>query len=371
MQSVQFEHESDPTEYRPTASLEILRARAVILSQVREFFDSRGYIEVETPLLSHDVVIDAHLDPFVVPVADGRREMFLQTSPEAGMKRLLAAGAEAIYQITRSFRRHERGRLHNPEFTILEWYRVGATYHDQMDCVEELVHAVAGVCNRSLPQSQHPSTEQRRMARHPVGTAQDASVAHQDPTGPLRGRFTRTTYDKAFQRVLGRGVLLLSTCQLEDIAMRQDVPIPLSFDRTDRDAWLNLLLSERVEPNLGIGRPEFLYDYPASQAALARIRADHPSVAERFELYVDGVELCNGYQELTEVNELRQRASRQNAIRERNGLSLLPEGTRLLAAMDAGVPYCSGVALGFDRLIMAALKLESIDQALPFPFEIA
>ncbi|MEX2287179.1 MAG: EF-P lysine aminoacylase EpmA [Planctomycetaceae bacterium] len=319
-------------DYLPTASLEALQQRAALLAELRQFFDSHGYWEVETPILSREVVVDAHLEPFVAQ-ADGC-ELFLQTSPEFGMKRLLAAGAGAIYQVTRAFRRGECGRYHNPEFTMVEWYRVGSTLIDQMDFVEKLVsHLFArGTALRNQP-------------------------------------FARVTYDEAFERHAKSRVLSLETSTLIELAKNHHVPIPESLSPDDRDGWLNLLLAEIVEPQLGQDVPTFVYDYPASQAALARIRPPAVSVAERFELYISGIELCNGYHELTDADELRRRMKVQAQSRAAQGLKELPADNQLLAAMDAGLPASAGVALGFDRLAMLVLGKESLAEVLAFPFD--
>ncbi len=330
-------------DFRPTASLATLRQRAGLLKAVRAHFDAAGYWEVETPIVSRDTVVDAWLEPFTTrdeTSADGS-ELFLQTSPEFGMKRLIAAGATAIYQITRAFRQGEHGRLHNPEFTIIEWYKTGDSYHDQMDFVEEFVAAMF-----------HLGSE---LCEKP-----GSSQFFQRP-------FERITYDGAFEKYAGSGVLNLTADELIRLAEILKVQPPATLRTDDRDGWLNLLLAERVEPHLGSQRATFLYDYPASQAALATVRDDSPPVAERFELYVNGVELCNGYQELTDADELHRRMQQQSASRSREGLPALPLENRLLDAMRAGLPTCSGVALGFDRLAMLALGKESLAEVTAFP----
>jgi len=298
------------------------------LAAVRRFFDERGYLEVETPLLSADATVDPNLDPFVVKSAtagtraSGGQDRYLQTSPEFAMKRLLAAGATAIYQVTRAFRSGELGRLHNPEFTIVEWYRAGDTYAGQMDVTEQLVRCVMG-----------------------------------EQGGPP---FTHTSYQRAFERHADFDPLRVPTSDLPAIAARRGLTPP-GLHATDRDGWLNFLLAELVEPKLGLGRPEFLLDYPASQAALARVRQDDPPVAERFELYLQGIELCNGYQELTNPDELRCRIREQGLDARLN--------SRLLDAMDAGLPPSSGVALGFDRLVMLAAGASALSEVIAFPFD--
>jgi len=334
-----------PGDHPPAATLETLRLRAALLRAARGFFDGRGYLEVDTPLLSQDVCVDAHLEPFVTeftPEGNGSGKtstLYLQTSPEFHMKRLLAAGAEAIYQITRAFRNGESGRLHNPEFTIVEWYRTGDTHHDQMDEVESLVREVArtpGV-GRELARSSKP--------------------------------FPRTTYRDAFTRCVETDPLAAPVSEFTRAAAAAGIAPPPGLNENDRDGWLNLLLATLVEPTLGAGSPEFLYDYPASQASLARVRDEEPPVAERFELYIRGIEVCNGYHELLDAKELRRRNREQNLRRVMDGRPILPEESRLLPAMESGLPACSGVALGFDRLVMLAAGKSSLAEVMPFPLD--
>lgn len=330
--------ESHAPDFLPTAALETLQRRAELLRVVRAFFDERGYWEVETPVLSRDVVVDAHLEPFTTTDADGTT-LFLQTSPEFAMKRLLAAGATAIYQIARAFRREECGTQHNPEFTMLEWYRVGDTHRDQMAFTEQLVRHVF---------EQFPR-----------------SALERSPESP----FDRLTYDESFERHLGRRVLRLTAAELRELAVSRDIRFPATLADEDRDEWLNLLLVECVEPGLRAAGPTFLHDYPASQASLAVVRDEQPPVAERFELYVGGVEICNGYHELTDADELRRRIAVQSAIRARNHRRPLPADSRLLAAMQHGLPPCSGVALGIDRLAMLALGGRTLGEVLAYPID--
>ncbi len=320
-------------DFLPTADLDTLRRRAELLMAIRTVFHTAGYLEVETPILSHDTVVDAHLDPFVTHAAIGadQQPIFLQTSPEFGMKRLLAAGATAVFQIGKVFRQGESGRLHNPEFTMIEWYRVGDDHHRQMDFTAELLKQI---CPRLMGHSE----------------------------------IERLTYDEAFERYAGQRVLNCEPHELRAMATRHGLQPPSSFEN-DRDEWLNYLLAELVEPHLGHDSPCFLYDYPASQAALARVRSDSPPVAERFELYIRGTEICNGYHELTDPAELRQRMDRENQIRVANQKTALPTSNRLLDAMEFGLPACSGVALGFDRLFLLAENREDIAEIIAFPFD--
>ncbi len=317
--------------WRPTASLSALRLRARLLDRVRSFFRQRGFLEVETPLLSADTIVDRHLEPF--PVASpgtGHRNdavRWLQTSPEPAMKRLLAAGAEAIYQVTRAFRQHEQGRLHNPEFTIVEWYRVG-------DDADQGIILLSDLCETLL-------------GRGPAG---------------------RLSYKQAFEQYVGVDPHTVPVEVLEETATGLGISVPPGLVCNDRDGWLDLLFAERVQPNLGRQWPVVLCDYPASQAALARIRPGHPPVAERFELFVDGVELANGYHELTDPEEFQRRVEQQNLLRRGEGKPELPRASRLLAAMQHGLPSAAGCALGFDRVVMLAAGAKSLAEVMAFPF---
>lgn len=330
-------------DFLPTARLPILRQRAALLEATRAFFRQRGYWEVETPLLSRDCCIDAWLEPFAVPLPDGSTG-WLQTSPEFGMKRLLAAGADRIFQITRSFRKDESGPLHNCEFTILEWYAQGEDHFLQMDFVEALVREL-----RDLPIPE--------MAEAPA----NSPLLRSDP-------FPRLSYEQVFHRSLGLSPHTASLAELQAAVSR--IPsLAGQAEAQDRDALCNLLLAECVEPELAREGAVFLHAYPASQSALARVDTGLTATARRFELYLDGVELCNGYHELTDANELRTRMAEQNRRRRLAGLPQLPEESRLLAAMRHGLPDCSGVALGFDRLVMWRLGCPQIRDLIAFPFE--
>ena len=329
-----------PDDWRPSASWEVLEFRAAMLASLRAEFCARGFLEVETPVLSADVCVDEHLEPFVVEGLGGH-EMFLQTSPEFSMKRLVADSSRPIFQVTRAFRRDESGARHNPEFTMIEWYEPDSSYLEQMDLVERLVWE--------------------------VGQAAGESGAWSDQLEHGQ-RFGRLSYDEAFVRAIGVEVLGRSTSELMGLASRELESVPEGLDESDRDGWLNLLLCERVEPTLGRDRPEFLYDYPASQAALARIRRGEVDVAERMELYIGGLEICNGYQELTDADEQARRMSEQSRRRAGTGGRSLPVSSRLESALRAGLPECAGVALGFDRLVMCTLGLSRIEQVLAFPF---
>lgn len=315
--------QSKPTgSHVPTATIEVLRRRAKLLEQARLFFLSRDYWEAETPLLSADTCIDAHIDPISLTVDGATR--YLQTSPEFAMKRLLAAGSGSIFQIAHAFRAGESGHRHNREFTLIEWYKLGATYHELMDVVSELVSHLAG----------WPKAE-------------------------------KLTYRAAFVRETHLDPLLAPNDELWELAGRRG----LSSRPEERDDLLNFLWADLVEPTLGLDAPLFIHDYPASQAALSKVRkeTDGTAVAERFELYVNGVELCNGYQELTDGAELRNRFERQNKLRIRLDKPPLPIDSRFMQAMEAGLPECAGVALGFERLLMLLIGTNEIMDVLPFP----
>lgn len=314
----------------PVASEGVLRRRAELLGAVRTFFQARGFLEVETPLLSAETVIDRYLEPIPTHApcgpADDAGRWYLQTSPEAAMKRMMAAGMNAIYQVTRSFRQGEQGELHNPEFTIVEWYRSG-------DRMAEGMALLSALCE---------------------------TVLH---TAPAQ----RISYREAFVKHAGIDPWRAATSELAETA-RQHAAMPELGD--DRDGWLDALLVHRIQPALGIQRPTIVYDFPASQAALACVRpCAYGTVAERFELFAGGIELANGYHELTDADELERRFRRANEQRKRDGRPQLPLARRLLDALRSGIPACTGVALGFDRLVMVALQVAQIRRVMAFPID--
>ncbi len=321
-------------DFRPTATWETLRLRAAMLKRIRAFFEERGFLEVETPILSADTVVDRHLDPFAITedvrTGPGRcpRQLFLQTSPEFAMKRLLAAGAQAIYQITRAFRRGEQGPLHNPEFTMLEWYRVGDGLAQGMQLLSDLAEELFG-----------------------------------------RGPAILMSYRQAFVAHAGVDPHGATSQELLAAVRAAGIAPPESLSAEDRDGWLDLLLTEKVQAHLGHAQPVIVYDYPATQAALARLRPGNPPLAERFELYVAGVEVANGYHELIDAEELRARMAAANAQRQADSKPTLPTESRLLAAMESGLPECVGVALGVDRAVMLATGATHIAQVMAFPFD--
>ena len=320
------------TPWQPAAGLDVLRLRAQLLTRLRAFFAEHEILEVETPLLSHAGLPSPQLESFAVhPVSrPGALTGYLHTSPEFPMKRLLAAGAGPIYQVCRVFRADERGRRHNPEFSLLEWYRPGFDADALMAELEALLQALfAGL--RPLP--------------------------------PLR----RLSYREAFLQYAGVDGLDTAVVPLRAALDDHDVPLPADMPADDPDPWRDLLLTQVIEPRLPPA--VFVYDYPASQAALARIRPGTPPVAERFELYLDGVEIANGFHELTDAAEQRRRFEAENAARIAQGLSPLRLDTALLAALEHGLPDCAGVAVGLDRVLMHAAGVDDIDAVLAFPWE--
>ncbi len=319
-------------DWRPTAPVQNLQQRALILARIRAFFAEKEIMEVDTPVLSGAAITDPHLESFATRYtgpghAEGK-PLYLHTSPEFPMKRLLAAGSGPIYQLCKVFREGEAGRRHNPEFTLLEWYRPGFDHHALMNEVAELVAPLLGLDGKSVD---------------------------------------KLSYREAFLRHADIDPLAVSLEELHSCAVGLGIT---GFDEEhDRDVWLDLILTHAVEPRLGRDGLCFIYDYPASQAALARLNPENPQVAERFELYYQGVELANGFHELASAEEQRKRFTAELEKRKRSGQPLVPIDERLLSALEAGFPPCSGVALGVDRLVMLALGAESINEVMAFTIE--
>jgi lysyl-tRNA synthetase class 2 len=322
--------------WQPAVSPEVLRLRAQLLAEVRRFFANHGVLEVETPILSTAGTTDPQLDSFITayrgPGSSHTQALYLHTSPEFPMKRLLAMGSGCIYQITKVFRNGEVGRFHNPEFTLLEWYRLGFDHHRLMDEVEELATALL-------------------YKRLKLKASE------------------RLSYSEVFQRYLGLDPHRTCVPELAACVRFQGLTPPAGMPPDDPNPWLDLLLSHRIGPQLGQGKLTFVYDYPASQAALARVNNAGPPLAERFELYLKGIELANGFHELGDTQEQRDRFDRDNHIRTTHGLPLVPIDENLLAALAAGLPDCAGVALGFDRLLMIAADKPSLAEVIAFPID--
>lgn len=304
-----------------------LRRRAELLRRTRDFFFDRGVMEVETPTLGSATVSDPHIDSIATEATAQQERLFLQTSPEYAMKRLLAAGSGAIYQIGKAYRRGEAGRRHNPEFTLLEWYRPGFDLGDLMNEVEALLRSLLGDLLK--------------------------------PSAAL----PRLSYRQAFEASLGHNPHTLTGEPLRELARTH---VDLAGEGLNDTDYLQLLMQHCVEPDL----PDFCFieDYPAAQAALARLGENEQGdrIARRFELYGCGMELANGYLELTDADEQRRRFEADLGRRRELGADPVPIDERLLAALGSGVPDCAGVALGFDRLIMLATGVGSIEEAMSF-----
>lgn len=323
------------TEWRPSATRARLAERARLVAATRSFFEGRGLLEVETPVLVNAAVTDRHL--VSVPATVGDRAMFLHTSPEYAMKRLLAAGSGDIWQLCRVARGDERSRLHNPEFTLLEWYRCGWS-------MDALVDEVAALLDLWMTQ-----------------------------TGRAPRPLIRRRYRDAFREHFGLDPFTTPLPALASLAQAAGLvtapTTPRADDTTLRDELLDFLVGARLGPALGHGQWLALTHYPASQAALARLDPDDASVALRFEVYADGIELTNGFEELGDASEQATRFAADNLARRATGLPERAPDPRLLAALAAGLPPCSGVAVGFDRCVMVATGATHIDEIIAFPSE--
>ena len=313
--------------------IEIIKGRARIVSDIRHFFSQRHVLEVDTPILSRAAPTAPYLESFkteFIPMGSiDKASYYLQTSPEFAMKVLLAGGSGSIYQIAKVFRNGERGRLHSPEFTMLEWYRPELNLEELMDEVAALLQTI---------------------------TSYSESV--------------RFSYKEVFSQYLNINVLVCSKDELQKLAIKKLPSFSGDF-YLDRDGWLELLMSQVIEPELAsLKKPVFIYNFPASQAQLAKVKLDNDSeqVAARFELYAGGLEVANGYDELLDAKELRKRFEYDNQQRLKLGKAEMPIDEKLLAAMGLGLPPCTGVALGLDRLLMLAMNKESIDSVQNQPF---
>lgn len=319
--------------WQPTLTWENAQKRALILKQIRKFFDERGVVEVETPALSLGTVTDVHLEAMSCRYKflsnssiNHSTNLFLQTSPEFHMKRLLASGYGCIFQIAKAFRHEEAGRYHNPEFTMLEWYRLGFDHFDLMDEVADLLKIVLDCEQPSLVTYQQLFIEQ---------TGLDPLIANGE-------------------QLLA---LIIDKNKLSDwLGAEQDIDILLQF-----------IFSEIIEPNIGKEAPCFVYNFPKSQASLAKICPDDNRVAQRFECYYQGMELVNGFNELINSKNQLQRFQDDNKKRQESGLKENIIDQNFISALSYGLPQCAGVALGVDRLIMLALKADHIEQVISFP----
>ena len=318
-------------DWKPTATFKALEMRARLNAMIRKFFAERGVLEVETPILSAAGNTDPNIESFQLkfagPSGAGPAKRWLRTSPEFPLKRLLAAGVGNCYELGRVFRNGEMGRLHNPEFSMLEWYRIGWTHHQLMDECAELVKDALRLAGRS------------------------ASIRE-------------SSFRQLYHDHLGIDPLTASEAELRAPLAVFDI----SDEGLSRDDWLDLLMTHLIQPSFQDSRIQLIYDYPKSQAALARIRHGDIPVAERFELYLGPVELANGYRELNDADEQRERFERDLSRRNKRGTAMPPIDERLLKSLPA-MPDCAGVALGVDRLLMAMLGSDRVADAIAFPFD--
>lgn len=321
--------------WQPTLTWEYAQERALILQRIRQFFAERNVIEVETPALSLGTVTDVHLEAFscrynfLSHCSENQFvNLYLQTSPEFHMKRLLASGYGCIFQIAKAFRHEEAGRFHNPEFTMLEWYRLGFDHFDLMKEVAELLTIILG-CKET----------------------------------------TQVTYQQLFINLVGIDPLTANRNELIFIIEKNGKLSDWLTMEQDNDILLQFIFSEIIEPKIGNITPCFVYNFPRSQASLAKISSEDNRVAERFECYFKGVELVNGFNELTNYESQYKRFQEDNKQREEKKLPEKPIDKHFIAALSQGLPQCSGVALGVDRLVMLALKAEHIEKVVSFPIE--
>lgn len=323
------QEQKNKIDWHPSAEIEILKQRAKIIKSIRDFFYSRGIMEVETPLICHTSVTDPFIQsiPALFQAQGSEREIryYLQTSPEYAMKRLLAAGSGPIFQTCKAFRQGEVGRHHNPEFTMIEWYRPGFNHHDLMNETDELLQLVLN----------KPAAE-------------------------------RKSYAEIFHEYLNIDPHTADVFTLKNCAQEKNISVAGEID--DVDTWLQLLMSEYIELRIGQEKPCFIYDFPESQAALARVQPGSPRVASRFEVYYRGMELANGFHELLDADEQKKRFENNNVIRKELGLNEMLIDEFLLSALAHGMPDCSGIALGIDRLVMLATQSEKISDVLAFDF---
>lgn len=318
-------------QWQPSASLQILKKRQVIINKIRHFFSERNYLEVETPLVTLASGTDPHIDSIIVNLKNLQLNPlrgYLQTSPEFAMKRLLAAGSGSIFQICKAFRQGDIGRLHNPEFTLLEWYQVHCDHHQLMDEVDELLRLIL-----------------------------------------LTEKAERVSFASLFANYLNVDPFQCTIKDLSECANLNKIKLSTSSLPDDIDTWVNLLFTHSIEPKLGIERPLFVFDFPPYLAAMAKIRHEIIPVASRFEVYWQGIELANGFHELQSASEQECRFNRDLQWRQRHNLDNIPIDKNFLAALQHGLPDCAGVALGIDRLVMLALAKKNLTEVISFSFD--
>jgi lysyl-tRNA synthetase class 2 len=309
-----------------------LHLRAQVFNDIRQFFSARAVLEVETPLLGNSSGTDPQLDFFTTDfcLPPQQQSLFLQTSPEFAMKRLLAAGSGSIYQIGKAFRNGESGRFHNPEFTLLEWYRVGFTLPELMDEISELISALF----------------EGHKALNPT---------------------QRCSYQEVFQRYTDLNSLEFSYQDYCTYALNNHVPEAVSICGSDHGLWLDFIFSHHVQPNLGENALCMVYDYPVCQSSLARINDCNPLVTDRVEIFINGIELGNGYYELIDAKEQSRRFDAEIVIRQQRQRPVTVKDKHLVSALEAGLPECSGMAIGLDRLLMIMTNSATINEVLNFP----
>ncbi|WP_448213484.1 elongation factor P--(R)-beta-lysine ligase [Colwellia sp. MEBiC06753] len=316
------------SDWQPTMSWETAQRRAEIISAIRAFFTERKVIEVETPLMCHGTITDLHLDAITAQfdwAEQGSEQLYLQTSPEYAMKRLLASGYQSIYQISKAFRNEQQGHLHNPEFTMLEWYRLGYSMQQLMEEVAELLIRVLGLTKVNYLSYQAAFIQFTEI--DPLNSSIEQCLTYIEQQGKSESWLT----------------------QINSL-----------------DTLLQFIFCEFIEPKIGNDSPCFIFEFPASQASLATINERDERVANRFECYFKGIELVNGFEELTDVTLQRQRFEHDNQLRCSNKLPVKPLDERFLLALEKGLPSCSGVALGVDRLVMLALAKSQIKDVITF-----
>lgn len=344
---------------RLAARREKLATRGRVLGAVRDFFAGEGFIEVETPALQVSPGLEPHLRAFATVLDDprdgGTKPRYLHTSPEFAMKKLLAGGLERIWQLAHVFRDGERGATHHPEFAMVEWYRAGATYRELMDDCEKLLRA-AGVA-----------------ASAQLADCESGGLSWQGRVADVHRAFERLSVAEAFTRHAGIDILATAPDPAyPDLALLAAAAEQIGIAPHPGDDWEDLyfrIFLERIEPNLGIGAPTILYDYPASMAALSRKKPGDSRLAERFELYVCGLELANAFSELTDPQEQRARFLADQARKKSLYGETYPIDEDFLAALEHGMPECAGIALGFDRLVMLCTGARSIEDVLWAPVD--
>jgi lysyl-tRNA synthetase class 2 len=321
--------------WQSTLTWQNAQQRAKILQQIRQFFEQRDVVEVETPALSQGTVTDVYLDAlsckydFLADSPAGHStELFLQTSPEFHMKRLLASGYGCIYSIAKAFRHEESGMNHNPEFTMLDWYRIGFDQFELMSEVSDLLQVVLG-----------------------------------------GNKAVFSSYQDIFIKTVSVDPLAATFEELVGVLTKYGKADDWLIEMNDADLLLQFIFTEIIEPTIGINEPQFIYDFPIAQASLAKRSNDDPRVAQRFECYFKGIELVNGFNELTDADEQVLRFEQDNAKRAAQGLAVKPIDKNFIAALNHGLPQCSGVALGVDRLVMLALDIKDISEVQSFSIE--